>query len=353
MIDIDKVDVARLDPDDMLRRIRELPDQCRDAWANARPLTLPAGYKRVANVVILGMGGSAIGGDLVRTLVQDRCPVPIAVCRDYDLPAYAGPETLVIGSSYSGGTEETRSAFAQAAARGCKLLAIATGGALIDDARAHGAPVLTYHYPSQPRGALGHSFVALLAVLHKLELIADPYADLCEAIDLMRSLGPTLEPTVPKDRNPAKQLALKLYDHLSIFYGAGILSEVARRWKGQVNENAKAWAFYDTLPELDHNSVVGFQLPASLLPHLVVVSLEAPADHPRVALRQQVTRDLLRTSGVAVEMVRAQGKSPLAQMLWTIHLGDYTSFHLACLNNVDPTPIALINYLKKRLAEAS
>ena len=353
MIDIDKIDVARLDPDDMLRRIRELPDQCRDAWANARPLKLPDSYKHVSNIVVLGMGGSAIGGDLVRTLVQDQCPVPIIVCREYDLPAYADKNSLVIGSSYSGGTEETRSAFAQAARKGCKLLAIATGGALIEDARAHKAPVLTYHYPSQPRGALGHSFVALLAVLHKLDLIADPYPDLCEAIDLMRALGPTLEPSAPKAQNPAKQLALKLYDHLSIFYGAGILSEVARRWKGQVNENAKAWAFYDIMPELDHNSVVGYELPKSLLPHLIVVSLEAPADHRRVALRQQVTRDLLQKSGVAVEMVRAQGTSALAQMLWTIHLGDYTSYHLAGLNNADPTPIALINYLKQRLAEAS
>jgi len=353
MIDIDKIDVARLDPDNMLRRIRELPDQCRSAWTNAQPLKLPAAYKRVSRIVVLGMGGSAIGGDLLRTLVQDQCPVPILVCREYDLPAYCDEKTLVIGSSYSGGTEETRSAFAQAAQKGCKLLAIATGGALIEDARAHKAPFLTYHYPSQPRGALGYSFVSLLSVLHKLELIADPLADLNEAIELMRALGPTLEPTVPKAKNPAKQMALKLHDHLSVFYGAGILSEVARRWKGQVNENAKAWAFYDIMPELDHNSVVGYELPASLLPHLVVVSLEAPADHPRVALRQQVTRDLLRKSGVAVEMVRAQGSSALAQMLWTIHLGDYTSFHLAGLNNVDPTPIALINYLKQRLAEAA
>lgn len=353
MIDIDKIDVARLDPDDMLRRIRELPDQCAAAWSNAQPLTLPASYRQVHTIVVLGMGGSAIGGDLVRTLVSDRCSVPIVVCRDYDLPAYAGEHSLVIGSSYSGGTEETRSAFAQAAQKGCKLLAIATGGALVADARAHNAPFLTYHYPAQPRGALGYSFVSLLSVLHKLAFIADPSADLNEAIALMRALGPTLEPASPRAKNPAKQLALKLYDRLPIFYGAGILSEVARRWKGQVNENAKAWAYYDTLPELDHNSVVGYELPKSLLPHLVVVSLEAPADHPRVALRQHVTRDLLERSGIAVEMVRAQGNSALAQMLWTIHFGDYVSFHLAALNNVDPTPIALINYLKQRLAEAA
>jgi glucose/mannose-6-phosphate isomerase len=298
------------------------------------------------------MGGSAIGGDLTRTLVQGACPLPITVSREYDLPAYANKNSLVIGCSYSGGTEETLSAFAQAAKKGCRLLAISTGGQIVKDALSYKAPVLTFHYPSQPRGALGHSFIPLLAVLFQLGLIPDPRPDLDEAIALMRAEARSLVPAVDKTGNPAKQLALKFYQRLPVFYGAGILSEVARRWKGQVNENAKAWAFYDTLPELNHNSVVGFELPKSLLPHLLVVSLEAPADHARVRVRQQVTRDLLQKSGVAVETVQAQGKSALAQMLWTIHLGDYASFYLAGLNNADPSPVALIAYLKQKLAEA-
>jgi len=351
MIDVDKLDLARLDPDDMLRRIRELPKQSGDAWANAQTLKQPADYAHVSNIVILGMGGSAIGGDLTRTLVQDRCPVPITVCREYDLPAFAGKDSLVIGSSYSGGTEETLSAFAQAAQRGCKLMAISTGGRIAADLRVYKAPLLTFHYPSQPRGALGYSFVPLLAILHQLGLIPDPWPDLQEAIAVMQAEAVDLTPEVGKTRNPAKQLAVKLHDKLAVFYGAGILSEVARRWKGQVNENAKAWAFYDILPELNHNSVVGFDLPKSLLSHLLVVSLEAPADHPRVAVRQTVTRELLEKAGIEVEVVRAQGTSALAQMLWTIHLGDYASFYLSGLNNVDPTPIGPIAYLKKRLAE--
>lgn len=353
MVDLDKLDLTRLDPDDMLRRVRELPRQCEDAWDNARSLQLPAGYAHVTNIVVLGMGGSAIGGDLARTLAQNDCPVPITVCREYDLPAYATKNTLVIGSSYSGGTEETLSAFAQAARRGCKLMALTTGGQIAADARAYGAPVLTFSYASQPRGALGYGFVSLLAVLHKLSLIPDPCPALQEAVALMQSEQRDLLPEVDIEHNPAKKLALKFYDRLPVFYGAGILSEVARRWKGQVNENGKSWAFYDIMPELNHNSVVGFELPASLLPHLLVVSLEAPADHVRVAVRQKVTRDLLEKSGVQVEVVRAQGKSALAQMLWTIHLGDFASYYLAGLNKVDPTPVALIAYLKQKLAEAT
>jgi glucose/mannose-6-phosphate isomerase len=352
MVDLDKLNLEQLDPDDMLRRVRELPKQCEDAWANAQSLKLPADYANVTNIVVLGMGGSAIGGDLTRTLVQADCPVPITVSREYDLPAYATKNTLVIGSSYSGGTEETLSAFAQAAKRGCKLMALTTGGLIAAAARAHNAPVLTFSYASQPRGALGYGFISLVAVLYKLGLISDPQPALHEAVALMQNVQRELLPEIGTEHNPAKQLALKFYDRLPLFYGAGILSEVARRWKGQVNENGKSWAFYDIMPELNHNSVVGFELPASLLPHLLVVSLEAPADHERVAVRQKVTRDLLQKSGVQVEVVRAQGQSALAQMLWTIHLGDFASYYLAALNKVDPTPVALIAYLKQKLAEA-
>lgn len=351
MIDVDKLDLGRLDPDDMLRRIRELPKQCTDAWSNAQALKLPADYRRAANIVILGMGGSAIGGDLARTLVEQSCPAPITVSRDYDLPAYAGKDSLVIGCSYSGGTEETLSAFAQAAQRGCKLLAVSTGGQIVEDARRYGAPVLTYSYPSQPRGALGHSLTPLLSILFHLGFIADPWPDLQEAVTLMERQMPFLLPSSTQEKNPAKQIALKLYRRLPVIYGAGILAEVARRWKGQVNENAKNWAFYDTLPELNHNSVVGFELPKDLLPHLLVVSLEAPANHPRVVVRQKVTRELLQKAGVENLVVRAQGTSALAQMLSTIQLGDFASFYLAGLNDVDPTPVALIAYLKQRLAE--
>ncbi len=352
MTDLDALDLATVDPSDMLGRIRALPQQCADAWEHAKKLDLPLDLGRVSSIVILGMGGSAIGGDLARTLVQDRCPVPIMVCRDYDLPAYAGKDSLVIASSYSGNTEETLSAFRQAAQRGCRLLAIATGGRLIDDAKTYKAAFHTFSYAAQPRAALGHSFVPLLAVFHRLGLIADPWPDLQEAVATMLSQQRALGAEVPTARNPAKTLAHKLHGKLAVIYGAGILSEVARRWKGQVNENGKAWAFFDVLPELNHNSVVGYELPKTLLSHLVVIMLTAAADHPRVTVRQKVTQEMLTKAGVAVEVVPSPGKSALAQMLCSIHLGDHASFYLAVLNGVDPTPVKNIAYLKQRLAEA-
>jgi glucose/mannose-6-phosphate isomerase len=352
MINLDDLNLSKkLDPEGMLARIAELPQQCRDAWANVQTFDLPADYARVNSIVVAGMGGSAIGGDLVRCLAEPECPVPIAVSRDYTLPSFVGPATLVIASSYSGHTEETLSAFAQARERGAKLLAITTGGELARQAREWGAPLLTFSYRSQPRAALGHSFTLLLGVVGKLGFIADQSADLEEAIAVMEALQGEIRETVPTTQNPAKQLARKIYGHLPFVYGAGALSEVAHRWKTQFNENSKAWGVFDLLPELNHNTVVGYEFPADLAEKVVVVMLTSPLDHPRTRVRFRVTGEILARRGVAWEMIEARGRSPLAHMLSTIHFGDYVSYYLAMLYGVDPTPVAIIAYLKERLAQ--
>ncbi|MFQ6058425.1 MAG: bifunctional phosphoglucose/phosphomannose isomerase [Anaerolineae bacterium] len=352
MINLDDLDIfKKLDPHEMLARIAELPRQCRDAWANVQALDLPGNYARVDGIVIAGMGGSAIGGDLVRCLAEPECPVPILVSRDYTLPAFVGHETLFIASSYSGNTEETLSAFAQAHERGAKLLAITTGGRLARQAREWGVPLLTFSYQAQPRAALGYSFTLLLGILQKLDLISDKSADLEEAMAVMEALQGEIRETVPTAQNPAKQLAHKLYGHLPVVYGAGHLSEVARRWKTQFNENSKAWGVFDVLPELNHNTVVGYEFPADLADKVVVVMLVSSLDHPRTQVRFRVTGEILARRGVAYETVEARGRSPLAHLLSTIHFGDYVSYYLALLYGVDPTPVEIIAYLKERLAQ--
>ena len=354
MVDLDDpVTLKRLDPDHMLARIAELPQQCRDAWRNIDSFDLPPHYREVDKVVILGMGGSAIGGDLLRTLVQGECPVPIAVNRDYDVPAFVDRRTLAIASSYSGDTEETLFAFEEALKRGAKLLALTTGGKLAERAREAGVPLLAFSYRSQPRAALGHSLILLIGTLQKLGLIADKSADLEEAVAVMEGLQARIREAVPLARNPAKQLAQKLYGHLPVVYGAGHLSEVAHRWKTQFNENSKAWGFYEVLPELNHNAVVGYEFPDDLAGKVIVVMLTSSLDHPRNRVRFQVTQEILARRGVRYEVVEALGESPLAQMLSTIHLGDYVSYYLAMLYGVNPTSIETIVYLKERLAQAS
>jgi glucose/mannose-6-phosphate isomerase len=352
VIDLDNWGLFReIDPDDMLGRIAELPQQCHDAWANVQSLELPPEYRQVNKVVALGMGGSAIGGDLLRALAEPECAVPIVINRDYTVPAFVNARSLVIASSYSGNTEETLAAFEEARGKGAALLAITTGGKLAQRAREWGVPLLTFRYQSQPRAALGYSLVSLIGIVQKLGFIGDKSDDLEEAIVVMEALQEEIKGSVPVTENPAKQLAKRLYGHLSVIYGSGYLAEVAHRWETQLNENAKAWSFSEPLPELNHNAVVGYQFPEELAECILVVMLVSSLDHPRNKARFQVTQEILTRRGIAYETIEARGESPLAQMLSAIHFGDYVSYYLALLYKVDPTPVKVIAYLKERLAQ--
>ena len=340
-----------IDPDDMLGRIAELPQQCRDAWANVQSLKLPPEYRQVNKIVILGMGGSAIGGDLLRALAEPECALPIVTNRDYTVPAFVNAETLVIASSYSGNTEETLAAFEEARQRSAALLSITTDGKLAQRARELGVPLLTFRYQSQPRAALGYSLVSLIGVMQELGFIGDKAADLEEAIAVMEALQEEIRETVSVTENLAKQLARRLHGRLPVIYGSGYLGEVAHRWKTQLNENAKAWSFFEQLPELNHNAVVGYQFPEELAERILVVMLASSLDHPRNKARFQVTQEILTKLGIAYETIETRGESPLAQMLSAIHFGDYVSCYLAMLYEVDPTPVQVIDYLKERLAQ--
>jgi len=346
-------DFSRLDPDNMLARIGELPQQCRTAWELTRDLDLPHAYHQVQRVVVLGMGGSAIGGALLEGLVSGECSVPVVIVRDYSIPTFArGPETLVVASSYSGNTEETLMAISEALERGTLSIAVTTGGQLASLAREKGIPLLRFDYRSQPRAALGYSFTLLLGLFSRLGLVRDYSADLTEAVEVMEEWQTEIAPQVPTAQNAAKALAERLVNRLPVIYGAGFLTAVANRWKTQFNENSKHWAFFEALPELHHNAVVGLGIPTSVRDMVTVLMLRSDLDHPRVRVRWDITAELLSQEGVACESFYGRGKSRLAQMLSLIHFNDYVSFYLAMLNGVDPTPVRTIAFLKQRLAEA-
>jgi glucose/mannose-6-phosphate isomerase len=352
MVDLDDIAYLQsIDLEGMGSRISELPAQCKEAKALAQACSLPMEYSHVDAIVILGMGGSAIAGDLVRTLVREECSIPIVVNRDYGLPAFVNDHTLVIASSYSGNTEETISAFAEALERGAWPLAITTDGKLAEMFRKQELPLITFAYESQPRAALGYSFVPLLVILQKLEFIADKSAELDSAIALMKGLQMEVGVQVPEIDNRAKRLARRLEGHLTVIYGAEHLSEVARRWKCQFNENSKGWAFWEVLPELNHNAVVGYEFPAALTKAVRVLMLSSELYRPRLSVRLEVTGEILAEKGVAHEVIQVQGESPLTQALWAIHFGDYLTYYSAVLRGVDPTPVKTIAYLKERLAQ--
>jgi len=339
----------KYDPEGMLARLKELPMQCRQAWQAAMNFSLPAHYTNIDKVVVLGMGGSAIGGDLVRSLVQFESKIPVIVHRDYGLPTFADARSLLIASSYSGNTEETLSAFEAALGAGNKKLVMTTGGKLQQMAEANNIPVFKIEYKAQPRAALGYSFLPTLGVLQKLGFIKDKTADVAETVQLLERMSAKLDEKSPLKTNLAKQLAQRLYGRLPVIYGAGIAAEAAHRWKTQINENSKAWGFYEVFPELNHNATVGYPLPKEVASKIRIVLLRSPNFNERIKLRYEVTGELLKQAGVAYEFVDSEGKSLLSQMMSLVMMGDFTSYYLAILYGVDPSPVKVISYLKERL----
>lgn len=352
MVNLDDPKVyRRLDPSGMLEHIHRLPEQCLSAWRRTEKFELPRTYSQICQIVVLGMGGSAIGGDFVRTLALLESKLPVWVCRDYQLPPLVDERTLIIASSYSGNTEETVTAFVQSlGGPGCKLV-LTGGGKLRELAEANGVPVFHIDYAAPPRAVFGYSFISLLGVLSKLGLLSDKSREVEEMAGVLRELSTEIDEKVPLARNPAKQLARRLHEKLVVIYGAGVLSEVARRWKTQLNENSKVWAFYELFPELNHNSVVGYNFPPEISEGTFVILLRSGGLYPRVIKRYQVTEEMLSKAGVEHQSIDARGKSALAQMMSLVLLGDYVSYYLSMLNEVDPSQVRAIDYIKARLAE--
>jgi glucose/mannose-6-phosphate isomerase len=341
------------DPDDMGKRIRELPKIILDAWQAAGEFKLPDEFRDIDKILILGMGGSAIGGDLVRRLLIGESKAPITVLREYDLPAWVDGKTLVIASSYSGNTEETLSAFSQAVPTSAKKLVMTTGGKLLDIAHETGIPAFVFSYDAQPRAAIAWGIFPLLNFLVRLGIVSDKTPDVAEAAMVTEQFARKIEPEKPMSHNQAKEMAYKFYGRIPVIYGAGIAAEAAYRWQTQMNENSKHWAFSQTIPELNHNAVVGYQFPADLISHMSVIMLRSNHLSERHMRRYKITAELLANAGARVTFADGRGISPLAQMMSLILLGDYVSYYLAILNQIDPTPVEVITYLKGRLAETS
>ena len=353
MVDLDNTSTyPQFDKLGMLDHLHAFPEQCQKAWEKVMKFELPHLHTRISNVVIAGMGGSAIGGDFVRRLALAESKMPVLVHRDYGLPAFVDGNTLVIASSYSGNTEETLSAFTESLANQSRKLAITSGGKLRQLAEKEGIPVFVIDYKAPPRAAFPHSFIPLAGIFQKLGLLEDKSADLQEAADILKRLSRDVIETNPVACNPAKQIASILQGRIAVIYGAEMFSEVARRWKGEFNENSKTWAFSESFPELNHNAAVGYEFPVEVKDRIMVLMLRSPSLHFRNSLRYEVTAKLLARAGIAYEVVEARGKSTLAQMLSLVLLGDYASFYLSMLNEVDPTSTDAISFVKQHLAQS-
>ena len=346
----DRAAMARLDPAGMLAAVAAMPDQVLDAWTRSRALDLPEGHRRATSVAVLGMGGSAIGADLARATFEDRLAVPLAAVRDYTLPAWVGPSTLVVASSHSGATEETIAALQAALERRCPAVVVATGGPLLEVARQGGLPHLAFPGGGQPRAAVGYALGLLAGLLERAGFLALSEAEIQAAVGVARAALASQGPDATTAKNPAKQLAWTLVDRLPVIVGSGALTAVARRWKTQVNENGKSAAIFDELPEADHNSVVGFSHPEWQAEQVHAVFLGGASDHPRDRLRAELTGELLEAAGIGHTTVALPGTTRLEAALAGIAIGDLMSVYLGLLYGVDPTPVTMLAGLKARLA---
>ncbi len=342
--------IKKADPGDMLTKIKDLPLQIKDAWKIVQAATLPPAYADVRNITVLGMGGSAIGGEFAAALLADELKVPMSVHRDYGLPGYVGRDSLVIASSFSGNTEETLSGFDEAKKRGAKIMAITTGGRLATEAKAKGMPLITFGYHAQPRAALGYSLTLVMGALTKLGFVRDMGKDIDQALADVAKLEERVHEGART--NDAKKMAIELAGKIPVFYGAGVMGVMARRAKDQWNENAKNWAHFDVMSELNHNAVVGFPHPVAAKDTQVVLLLRSKRDDARHRVRFDVTKELLDRSQIPHTDLEFDGASMLSEVLQMTYFTDYVSFYVALLNGADPSPVTSIDFLKDRLAKA-
>jgi glucose/mannose-6-phosphate isomerase len=311
---------------------------------------LPDKHADIFSFIVIGNGGAALAGEMLRGFVAHTAQIPLVVVRGYDVPAFVGPDSIAIAVSHSGNTQETIAAFEEAIDRGVKPVIITTGGTLEELATTHRAPLVSYTAEAMPRDALASMFTALVAIAHAVHVVGDIAADMDEAIAILEAARDAFAPTIPERQNPAKEMARALVGKIPAIYGGTMLASVARVWKAKLNGYAKTTAIYDLLPEVNHTSTVGYAFPAHLADHLAVVQLRSSYDHPRVRAHWQVTTDLLDRRGILYSIVETKGRSRLAQMLWAVAFADWTAYYLALINDVDPTAEDAIAYMKQHLA---
>ncbi len=342
--------IKKVDISDMLGDLVETSNYCRDAMKRAEQVNLSK-EENPQNIVIVGMGGSAIGGEILKDWLRDTLPVPIEVCRDYVLPAYVNKNTLVLVNSYSGNTEETLSAFLTAIKRKSAVLAVTSGGQLKSFCKKLQVQHVTIPSGLQPRVAVPYMFFPLPVILEKMGILSDIDAELEEAIYVLEKMAKANAPHIPLKDNRAKQLAAELLGTIPVVYGFRQYACIAHRLKAQFNENSKIHSRSNVFPELNHNETVGYDAPESLNKNHSVILIRDQQEPPEIRNRIETTADLVLINANKVMEIKAKGEGKLAKMLSIMCIGDYTSVYLAILQKKDPTPVKIIDRVKSELAK--
>ncbi len=335
---------------EMIEYLEDFPSQCEKAVQIA--MNFPIDLKRygsIYHVVVCGMGGSAAGGDLIKSYLQGEARIPIEVNRGYLLPGYVGENTLVFAISYSGNTEETLSAYRDALSRSARIIAITSGGKLEELSRKNGNDVIEIIGGMPPRATFGYLFFPVLTLLQRLGLVGSKEEETRETIQNLQILAKEYNPQ--NKANLAKDISEKVTGHLLLIYAPDHLAACAIRWKNQFNENSKIAAFFAILPEMNHNEIEVWATGSEFTKKFYIIFLRDSAESERIKKRIEITESILKNKVAGVQHVISRGKSLLCRLHSLIYLGDWVSTYVALGNSVDPLPTPMIDLLKSRLAQ--
>jgi glucose/mannose-6-phosphate isomerase len=340
-------EIRKIDKSNMLAFCVEAPQHYEKAARIAKKVTIS--YSKPQTIIIAGMGGSAISGELLKDWTRDKITVPIEVSREYSLPAYANKNTLALVTSYSGETEESLSAFLDATKRKCMTICISSGGTLQEFAEKLDVPHLRVPAGMAPRATLPYLFMPLPILLEKIGLVSNVAPEISETTNVLRRVSAANSPEKPLKDNFSKLLASDICGTVPVIYGFGFYRAVAQRLKTQFNENSKVPAKWEVFPELNHNEIVGWEDHGKLTRAFSAILIRDKAEPAEVRSRIETTKALMQPAVSKTFEVWVQGESALAKMLSTICIGDFTSVYLAILRKIDPTPVKTIALLKEQV----
>lgn len=345
--------IKRLDRSNMLGSIESVGLQCQQAWSDVQRIAIPASYRRVKNVVIDGMGGSALGGHVIAVLFHRQLRVPFHVINSYTLPGWVNKDTLYVLSSYSGTTEEVLATFNEARRRHAKLLIICAGGQLAKLAKKNKIPAYIFEPRfnpcNQPRMGLGYSIFGQVALLKQCGLLAMSDNDFQKAVAAVHNWHKKFGAKAPLKRNPAKKLAVELVGRIPVIMAAEHLSGNAHILANQINENGKNFSAYFLLSELNHHLMEGLRFPRDNRKMLRFISLESDRYLPNMVKRVAITKKVLQKNGIKYSYYKAKSATPLGEVIEVLLFGSYANYYMALANKQDPSPILFVDYFKAAL----
>lgn len=346
-------EISELDKMNMLGSIEQLGSQVQQIWKDSQSVKFDESYRSVKNVVVAGMGGSALGTHVIQAVFKDELKMPLLVVPDYELPSFVNGDTLVIASSYSGGTEETLSAIEDAKKKGAKISGITSGGKLAEFLRANNYPAVifepTFNPCQSPRMGLGYSIFGLISLFAQAGLLKVTETEYNAVMETIADAHLRMSADVAQDTNIAKLLAFEIFSRIPIVTAAQHLEGVAHVFANQLNENAKTYSEYRVIPELNHHLMEGLKFPESNPDNLLFISIQSALYDQHNSKRIELTQQVLEKNHVEYREFTLSRATKLEQAFELLMLGSYTSFYLALLHNQNPTPIPWVDWFKDQL----